>query len=764
MAGTSSLKAGGAYVSITLDDTRLVQGLKAAQRKLRDFGASVSAFGKQMTMIGSAVFIPLGMALKQFADFDDQMRLVQGVTGASAEDFRRLTERAKELGRTTSYTARQVAEGMVALSRMGFTAKETHKAIEDFMNLDIATGMGNLGATAEIAGNAMRSFGMNTGETGRIADVLTATANMSAQTLTDVGEALKMGAANAHMANATLEDTCSMLGVLANLGIRGSLAGTAIAKSFERLASGSGVDVLKRWGIDSKGKGGNLRPMRDILVDIAKVTKTLGSADKIAFLTDVFDVRGAKGGGLISGNMKALDEMMDKIASSEGMASQTAKNMDSGMGGTLRRLQSGLEGVSLTLGEIISEYIKPFAENISGVLNVLAKWLMQNKQFVTGAVKFTGALVAAGSASIVLGVALKALAFTPVAWLVTLGAGVYGVYKAVELCTGSTAKFDGLLRSVIATASNARAVFGDTFKAALEALSTGNFEGAKKVFKAGLSLVWLEGIAPLRGIWADLLLDMQNTWTLTGAWLQEKTAVCWHGLVVGLGRAGGMMAEAWRSIWNGVLNTFDWAMLSMRKSWLNFKSLFDGGNSSIEISRLNNGYAQRMADRARASEQAKTAWNRGVAGLAGDRTGALQRIEEERDKAIAEQFRRSETDRSETLREIEAARHDWLKAIEEIKAKSAAGTLDGASRAGRKLQQQLAGVNTGATAGLNAKTSATGAFSGGALNAILGRDTAMSRTARATERMANVQDRAIKYQERTAKGIENLQGGGLVYA
>ena len=132
---------------------------------------------------------PLALSSKTFAGFADQMAEVRAVTGAVGADFEKLTGLATELGRTTSFTASQVAEGMTELGRAGYKPAEIFAAIPDVLNLARGTAT-ELGTAAEIAAASMRGFGLSAEDTTRIADVLTATANNSAQTLEDVGEAM----------------------------------------------------------------------------------------------------------------------------------------------------------------------------------------------------------------------------------------------------------------------------------------------------------------------------------------------------------------------------------------------------------------------------------------------------------------------------------------------------------------------------------------------------------------------------------------------
>ena len=231
MAGASgNVKAGKAFVEIMLDQTKLERGLLSAQAKLKNFGSSLTTVGKGMVTAATLAAAPFAFAAKTFADFDDQMRMVKAVTGATEAEFKRLTEVAEKLGRETSFTAKQVADGMTAMGRMGFNSKEIENAIPAVLNLSRATGT-ELGEAAETAANNMRVFGIESGKMAEVADILTATANGSAQTLTDLAEGLKMAGPQAAAAKDNIVNVSGALGVLANMGIKGSLAGTALRKA-----------------------------------------------------------------------------------------------------------------------------------------------------------------------------------------------------------------------------------------------------------------------------------------------------------------------------------------------------------------------------------------------------------------------------------------------------------------------------------------------------------------------------------------------------
>jgi hypothetical protein len=178
---------------------------------------------------------------------------------------------------------------MVALGRMGFSPKEIQAAIADVLNLARATGT-DLAEAGDIAANSLRIFGLEAGKMSDVSDVLTVTANSSAQTLTDLFEALKMGGPQAAAAGESIRETCASLAVLANLGIKGSLAGTALRKSFSQFAKVKVQEQLRAVGVETLDANGNLRKMAEIMRDIAKVMQTMPTAEKLAFAEDIFGV------------------------------------------------------------------------------------------------------------------------------------------------------------------------------------------------------------------------------------------------------------------------------------------------------------------------------------------------------------------------------------------------------------------------------------------------------------------------------------------
>ena len=408
MSANANIRAGRAYVEVTAETSKLKQNLSAAQSQLRDFGKACQGLGRDMMALGGALSLPFILAEKSFAGFDDKMRLVQAVTSSTGEQFDQLTKTAQRLGRETSFTAQQVADAMIGLGRMGFNPSEITSAIENVLNLSRATGT-DLSEAADIAANSLRVFGFEAGKMSQVADVLTATANGSAQTLTDLFEGLKMAAPQAASCGESIDETCAALGVMANMGIKGSLAGTALRKAYVQFADTKIQNILRDVGVEATDANGNLRKMAAVMRDVAVATKKMPTAERLSFMKDVFDVRGMMSGLSLAGNIEELDNFLAKLRDVSGQADETSRAMDRGIGGSFRLFQSAVEGTMNAVGEALNDSLQPMVDRITTVINAFTKWVEANRGLVTSIAATVASVAAFGAALFTIGTASRVL-------------------------------------------------------------------------------------------------------------------------------------------------------------------------------------------------------------------------------------------------------------------------------------------------------------------------------------------------------------------
>ncbi len=814
MAGASgNVRAGRAFVEIMLDQSGLEKGLKAAQSRLRSFGASIASAGAKMLGVAAVAGAPLAMAAKTFAGFDDEMRMARAVTGATEAEFGRLTETAERLGRETSFTAREVAQGMTAMGRMGFKAEEIDAATPAVLNLARATGT-DLGEAAEIAANNMRVFGIASSDMAKAADILTATANGSAQTLTDLSEGLKMAGPQAAAAGEDIRNVAASLGVLANMGIKGSLAGTALRKAYSQFANVKIQKKLAEFDISTVDKNGNLRAMPDTMADIAKAMAAMPSAKKLAFAEEIFDLRGALAGLQLGGNIDQLNSFIDMLHNCGGTAKETAEEMDKGVGGALRRLQSALEGVQIAVGRVMGDAVAPYMDRISGMLNRLAEWAKAHKEVVVMTAKLIGVVAASGAALVALGVAFRTIAFAmgtlntvfaamriailaPVAavrlligahHLLTVaiavtktaalacwaaisspallaGAAVAAVVAAVWKLTGAwdmcAEAASGLWGDCAAAFKGIGSIFGETWEAIRLAIGSGDLSGAARVGLSALKLVWLQGLHPLRKAWLELRNLLADSWTVVVYGILKLGNNLWHGLLAGLSGIGGAIADAWAGIWNGICDVFASTCEWLEKQWVKFSTVFDSSQvTDAALKAVEEKYAGAKEER----EQR-------FAASVGGRRERREEIDRERntanaalDEAMSSEILENQTRYDGLIdgarAKIDMATAEWRAAMEEVR-RTAAAQAAKTDEAREETARAAEGTRRAAgKAGLSAdgERGQSGSWSLKELTGLLGDSDYEARTANASETSVRLQQETNRYLKKMAS--ETLTYGG----
>lgn len=804
MAGASgNVKAGKAFVEIMLDQTQFERGLKAAQTKLKNFGASMVSFGTKLLAAAGAAAAPFAMATRTFADFDDEIRLVKAVTGSVDSEFRMLTATAEKLGRETSFTAQQVARGMTAMGRMGFRADEINAAIPAVLDLARATGT-ELGEAAETAANNMRVFGIASPGMAGVADILTATANGSAQTLTDLSEGLKMAGPQASAAGDNIRNVAASLGVLANMGIKGSLAGTALRKAYSQFANTKVQAKLAQFNISTTDNQGNLRAMPDIMADIAKAMNSMPTAQKLAFAEEIFDLRGALAGLQLGGNIRQLNEFITMLHSCDGTAAQTAGEMDKGIGGAFRRFQSALEGVQIAIGRVIGDAIAPYLDRISLLLNGLAEWASAHREVIIMTAKVIGYAAAAGAAILALGLAFKTVAFTigvlntafavmkvavmaPVAavhllagayhlltvaiavaktaaiacWAaisspaVLIGAAVAAIVAVVWKLTGA---WDMCLEACSAFGAEVSAafrdigeIFGKTWDAMKTAIGSGDLAGAAKAGLSALKLVWLKGTYPLEKAWTDLQNLLADSWTFTVYGILKLGNSLWYGLLTGLYSAGDAIADAWAGIWNGICDVFSSTCAWLEKQWMRLATVFDSKEvTSAALQAVDRKYANAKDERQRRFAASVNGRAQSRENLSREWTASGDAIDRAMYGEMEDNRRKYGTVLDEAQAEIGRASAEWKSAMDAVRrnAEEQERKVGSAKEKTRQAAENTRGAAARAGIGSAGERSSFGSWSLRELQGALGVNDCERRTASAAESSVRLQQEANRYLKR----------------
>lgn len=364
--------AGAAFVKLSLDDKALLDGLSKSQDRMKRFCAEVRQYGTQMASFSALAALPIRNAVSSFADFELKMRQVKVMTDSSADSMRKMSRLTRELGRTTSYTTSQIASGMVEFARAGFSLSEIRNSIKPAMDMAMATGS-DLSKSIQVASNAIRSFNLDSSSLGRVSDVITATVNSSTQTLEDFAEAFHKASPIFNQAGYDISELSAAIGVLANLGIKGSIAGTGLARAVQQISKSSVRKVFKEEANIDVEYGGKLRKITDIFKDMAYHMRSLSSeAEQNEFVQRTLGIIGGRTGMPMISQFERVDELLAKIRSSMGISSRSADEMERTTYGAVQRIASALDDVSIQLGELLSSSIVGDVETLARGLNSLA--------------------------------------------------------------------------------------------------------------------------------------------------------------------------------------------------------------------------------------------------------------------------------------------------------------------------------------------------------------------------------------------------------
>ncbi|MEL6896247.1 MAG: phage tail tape measure protein, partial [Planctomycetota bacterium] len=416
-------------------------GLKSVQRSMDAIGRGMLRTGAIVAGVGTAILAPIAGATQAYAEFDDAMRSVEAVATKGIKTFGDLRERAKELGRTTSFTATEVARLMIVLGRAGFNTDQIDAMTESVLNLSRATGT-DATLSAGIMSATIRQFGLDASHATRVADALTATSNAASTDVQQLGDALSYAGKVAADNNLSLEDTLAILGGLGNVGIQGSSAGNAL----RRLLAVTGAEAKKLkaiFGVEFTDAANNTRPLLQVLGEVNEATKNLGTADRMAKFNAAFGLLGITSATAIGGAVGDIGQLTEVIENSQGEAERAALKMDAGLGGSYRKLNSAIEGVVLAVGKAFAPAMQFVVDIVTRVLGVFTTFIANNEGLIVALGVVGAVLVVVGASVAAIGAVLifaasAVSAFTAVLGVIaTIGWPVVAVLAAAVVMWGT---------------------------------------------------------------------------------------------------------------------------------------------------------------------------------------------------------------------------------------------------------------------------------------------------------------------------------------
>jgi len=303
-------------------------------------------------------------SIKTFRDFEFQMSKVKAITGASTEDFLKLSQTAEDLGRTTFFTAQQVAELQTNFGKLGFTTQEILDAQKATLDLATATGS-DLARAATVAGASVRGFGLDASETQRVVDVMAVSFTSSAMDIEKFQTSMTKVAPIAKASGFSLEDTTAIMSKLTDAGIEASIAGTSLRNILLKMQDPNS-DLVKSFG----------QTIHSYDQLIPAMNKFVEEGGSMASIMEVVDLRQAAAFEQMISNTDSTLALRDAMLNANGAAERMAAIVGDNLEGAFKRLNSAFEGLLINFTEsVLGKSLQRAVDGFANLLNVVSDFV-----------------------------------------------------------------------------------------------------------------------------------------------------------------------------------------------------------------------------------------------------------------------------------------------------------------------------------------------------------------------------------------------------
>ena len=331
--------------------------LDNAQRDLKRFGSEMKKTGAALSIGLTAPLAILGVkSFSVFSDFEDQLAKVKAISGATGAEFDALRKNAEDLGASTRFTASQVGELELNLSKLGFKPTEILDSTAAILELSIATGE-DLANSATVAASTLRGFQLEASEMDRVVDVMAKSFSSSALDLGKFQVAMGVLAPVAKTAGVSIEEATGQLAVLVNAGIDASTAGTGLRNIF----------------LDLADKGLTMDQAFD---------KINSSTNKNKTAMELFGKRGATVATVLADNADEAKALTKQFNNAAGSAKAMSAIMDNTAKGSMAAISSAMESANIAIGEALAPAIRNLADRAAQLISKFKDLNPQTKQII----------------------------------------------------------------------------------------------------------------------------------------------------------------------------------------------------------------------------------------------------------------------------------------------------------------------------------------------------------------------------------------------
>ena len=325
---------------------------------------TLAKVGTAIAGLGTAVG---GYAIKVGGDFEAGMSKVQAISGATGEDMEKLSELAKQMGKTTKFSASEAAEGYQYMAMAGWKTEDMLAGLPGIMNLAAASGE-SLATTSDIVTNVLTAMGKSAEDAGNFANVLASASSNSNTNVSMMGETFKYVAPLAGALGFNIEDLSQAIGLMANSGIQASQAGTSLRSILTRLASPTDEveAAMEKYGITIADSDGKMHSLSEIMQNLRESLGGLSEQEQTAAASAIGGQEAMSGLlAIVNASQEDYDKLAGAIANSTDAAENMANTMQDNLQGKLVILKSALEGVGISIYEKFEEPLKNAVDKVT---------------------------------------------------------------------------------------------------------------------------------------------------------------------------------------------------------------------------------------------------------------------------------------------------------------------------------------------------------------------------------------------------------------
>lgn len=303
-------------------------------------------------------------------DFEAAMSQVQAVSRADSDELEQLTKKAEEMGVTTKFTATDSAEAFNYMAMAGWKTEDMLDGISGIMQLAAAANE-DLGTTSDIVTDALTAFGLKASDAGMFSDVLAAASSNANTNVSMMGETFKFAASMAGSLGYSVQDVALMTGLMANSGIKASMAGTALNSIMTRLSTNThhARDTLEELGIKFFDAQGNARPLVDVMEELRDATANMNDEQKTSVANAIAGTNSQKGLlAILNASETDYNKLANAIDNAAGASERMADTQLDNLSGSITLLQSAVDGVKISFGSRLNHYVRDVADGLTAAM------------------------------------------------------------------------------------------------------------------------------------------------------------------------------------------------------------------------------------------------------------------------------------------------------------------------------------------------------------------------------------------------------------